>query len=292
MEKNINEKLKAIIHYSRLIGYKMKCGFFRSCFIGEGVEYDSSRKYSIEDDARFIDWRVSARENTQYIKTYKAKRDLNIFLCVDLSASLKSSYDNISLKNYAEKIVLIFSLLSLNENIPIGGIFFSGNEFNLYKPSSSKSAIFNMIKNIENHTQKAGSPLADAIKKTSAFLKERSLIFVISDFNVISYKNELLRLGMRHDVVAIKLINEFSYRLPDIGSIEFSDYEASFSQILNTSSKNFIKKRKLENMIELENWKKDCLHSHAYPLLINTKEDLLKVLCTFFSIYNNKKWSR
>ena len=278
-----------LIFYSRLIGYKMNRGIFRSRFMGEGADYHSSRKYSLEDDARFIDWRVSARTSLPYIKTYQENKALNLFLCVDLSKSLESSNKGMSLKSFAKDLSFIFSTIAVKGNIPIGSVVFGGDEMATFAPSTSKSSIFNMLKYMERNTQKVGTPLVDAIKKTYSVLSTRSLIFIISDFNVASYKTALSKLSLKHDVVAIKLVHEPFYKLPEIGSIEFSDFESSFSEILPTSSKSFIKKRKEQYIEEVNRWKEECIKASATPLLLDISLEPLKTLCAFFSTYNNAK---
>ena len=289
MKKTISDKIKKLFLSSHFIAHKMITGMFRSRFIGEGLDFHSIREYSLQDDGRLIDWNVTAKLNSPFVKTYKKTLNTNFFLCVDFSYSMSSSYNNIMLQDTAKEIIFIFSLLALNMFIPIGLIYFTSRSSNLFVPSTSKNAIFRMLKKIDeiDITDNGGSPLVDALKKTSIVLHSRSIVFVLSDFNIKDYKKALIKLASRHDVVCVKLINNNNFSLPHVGSIVFSDYEQDFSSMFNTASKSFIKKYNEKYKSELREWKDICLASHAYPLLINSSDNLIKVLASFFATYNN-----
>jgi len=304
MKKEVSEKIKALRFASQLVGRRILAGSFSSMFLGEGYEFHSSRKYSIEDDGRAIDWNVSARMNTPFVKTYKQDRNINIFLCIDFSRSMNSCYNGIMLKDIAKELSYIFSLFSLNNSIPAGCLYFSANSFNIVLPSTSRYCIFNMLERIEKEdfnqgfftkrnfatdslSSQGGTPLLEAIQKVEALLSSRSLIFILSDFNVVGYQRTLSSLAFRHDVVAIRLVNDSSFGLKKMGTILFHDYESSFSSIVNTSSNNFSEKQKDDFILELDEWKQFCLSSRLHPLIINSSDDIVKSLSRFFASYKS-----
>jgi len=289
MDKDFNNGIKRLKFSSKLMAYKMTTGVFRSRFLGNGLDFASIRKYTQEDDAKNIDWNVTARTGSPFVKTYKADCNLSLFFCLDYSLSMNLSYNEKMLKDVAEDIVFALSLSALHSSIPIGGIYFNAESFKIFKPSSNKNNIFKMLENANQFrgSKKKGTPLEQAIKHTSAFLKARSIVFIISDFNVSKYEASIAKLTAKHDVVCIKLINETSFSLPKVGTIICKDYESNFDMLLPTSSKNYMKNRKEVAIQEIEHWKKQCLSKKAHPLLINTDDDIIKVLCNFFSTYSN-----
>ena len=289
MDKDFANKIKYLKFSSKLISYKMTTGVFRSYFLGNGLDFDSIRKYTNEDDAKNIDWNVTARTGEPFIKTYKADCNLNLFLLVDYSLSMNASYNEKTLKDVAEMIVFVLSLSTLHSLIPIGGIYFNADSFKFFKPSRNKNNVFKMLENINQFrmSKKKGTPLVQAIKNTSAFLKTRSIVFIISDFNVCNYETSITRLTAKHDVVCIKLINETNFTLPRVGTIVCKDYESDFDMLIPTSSKTYMKARKEGAIQEIEYWKRQCLSKKAHPLLINTDDDVIKVLCNFFDRYSN-----
>ncbi|MGP1439654.1 MAG: DUF58 domain-containing protein [Treponema sp.] len=289
MDKDFANKIRHIKFSSRLLSYKMTTGVFRSRFLGNGLDFDSIRKYTQEDDAKNIDWNVTARTGTPFVKTYKADCNLNLFLCVDYSLSMNLSYNGKMLKDVAQTIVLSLSLAALYSFIPIGGIYFNADFFKIFKPSSNKNNIFKMLEDTHQFMEgkKKGTPLVQAIKHTSALLKTHSIVFIISDFNVSGYEDAIARLTAKHDVVCIKVINETSFSLPKVGTIMCKDYESNFDMLIPTSSKNYMKNRKDLAIQKIEHWKKQCLKDKAHPLLINATDDVIKVLCNFFVSYNN-----
>lgn len=289
MKRKIDDRLKQSLLAFRLISYKMMKGVFRSSFIGKGLEFNSIREYQAEDDARNIDWNVTARANKPFVKTYKEEHNINLFLCLDFSHSMYEAFNGVSLDDVAKDIAFIFSLLSFNNSIPIGSILFDGECSNIFMPSSSKVNVFKMLKNIDNkiNSKKTGTAFVDAIKKTYAVLKERSFILIISDFNVVNYENYLAKLGAKHDVVCVRLESSINYELAKVGTIICKDYESDFDMIVPTLSPLFIKKRKEDYIKDIHLWKKICLKAHAYPLLINIGEDIVPPFCSFFESYNN-----
>ena len=289
MDKYFADKIKRLKLSSKLIAYKMLTGVFRSRFLGNGLDFDSIRKYTSEDDAKNIDWNVTARTGMPFVKTYKADCNLNLFLCVDYSLSMNLSYNEKMLKDVAEMIVFALSLSALHSSIPIGGVYFNAESFKIFKPSANKNNIFKMLENMQQFRmgRKKGTPLDQAIKHTSAFLKTRSIVFIISDFNVSNYEDSIARLTAKHDVVFIKLINETSFSLPKVGTIICTDYESNFDMLIPTSSKRYMKSRKEVAIQKIEYWKKQCLSKRVHPLLINSDDDVIKVLCNFFNSYNN-----
>lgn len=289
MDKDFVNKIKQLKFSSRLISHKMSTGVFRSRFLGNGLDFNSIRKYTHEDDAKNIDWNVTARTGTPFVKTYKADHNLNLFLCVDYSLSMNQAYDGKTLKDVAQTLVFALSLSALHSSIPIGCVYFNAENLKIFKPSANRNNVFRMLESTYQFemSKKAGTPLVQAIKNTSTSLKTRSIVFIISDFNVSNYEDSIAKLTAKHDVICIKLINETNFSLPKVGTILCKDYESNFDALLPTSSKNYMMNRKKEAFQKIEYWKKQCLNKKAHPLLINTDDDVIKVLCNFFTTYNN-----
>lgn len=290
MKKQTSDRIKALHFASQIVGRRILTGAFASFFLGNGYEVHSARRYSIEDDGKAIDWNVSARMNAPFVKTYKQEKNINIFLCIDFSRSMDSSYNGIMLKDLAKDIAYIFLLFSLHNGIPAGCMCFDANNFNISLPSTSQTCIFNMIEKIEegfaiDEDEARGTPLNEAIKKMQAFLPSRSFVFLLSDFNVTGYKKPLSVLSCRHNVVAIRLINNSCFGLEKMGTVLFHDYESSFSSILNTSDKISAERRKNEFMRELAEWKQFCFASRVHPLLLNSNDDIVSSLSHFFASY-------
>jgi len=296
-KKKVSEKLRALRLPADIVGRSLLQGSFASYFLGEGYELHSTRKYTIEDDGKAIDWNVSARMNTPFVRTYHQERNINIFLCVDFSLSMHASCHGKMLQDVAKDISYIFSIFSLKHSIPLGFLFFAADNFELSSPATSKQRIFYMLEKMETcflgydekreDVAKRGTPLEDALQKIETIAPTHSLIFIISDFNVAHYQHTLFALARKHDVVALRLFNDADLCLEKMGTVHFFDYESSFSTILNTSSKSYAERRKTEAENELISWKSSCLASHIHPLLLNSSSNLTKELSLFFASYKN-----
>ena len=289
MKKEFSDKIKRLILPSRLVGYKMMYGSFRSRFVGEGLDFHSIRKYTPQDDWRYIDWNVTARTNIPSVKVYKTTQNITLFLCLDFSRSMHSCFNEIKLIDVAKNIAFIISLVAMYNSVPIGCLYFNETSSNLFMPSASKASIFKMLEKIDEEplSKIGGSPLKKSLNQISSLSLTRSIIFVISDFYLTDYKDALCKLGTMHDAVTIKLVNNNDEKLPKVGTINFSDYESNFKKALPTSSSSFINKRKEEYKREIEEWKTISVLSRTHPLLINACDDLIKVLCNFFASFDN-----
>ena len=130
---------------------------------------------------------------------------------------------------------------------------------------------------------KEGSVLSNAIKGATKLLKNRSLVFVISDFRSAGWEEPFKLLAQKNDVVALRVTDTFDYELPDMGSVPFVDSETGVSCVLPTSSERLRAAWKEEFKYRTQKWKDFCVRHGASPLSISTEEDVVRVLSTFFS---------
>lgn len=267
---------------SRSIVENLKSGSFKSLYKGQGVDFCGVREYLSGDDVRAIDWNVTARLGKPYIKVFEEDHELQIFLIVDRSLSMFSGKNPLKYKCAAE-IAAILTLVAETSCSPVGAVFFDGKIHFSCKCSSGKDQTMlilsklDKVDNIQN-----GSALDSAIKGAVKLLKNRSLVFIISDFKTDGWQDSFKILSQKNDVIPIRITDSFDVELPQIGSVPFIDSESHVKQIFPTDNKNFRTEWKESYKKRTEKWKDFCIRHGATPLSIAADEDAVRVLSNFF----------
>ena len=115
--KNLEIKTKNLVE-------GMESGAYRSRFRGGGIEFSEVREYTAGDDARRVDWNVSARYNELFIKEFVEEKELNIYVIIDMSASNDFGFMK-SKKELAFEVSasLMFSALKNNDRVGMGLVY-------------------------------------------------------------------------------------------------------------------------------------------------------------------------
>ena len=296
-EKNQENLLKKA-SYLRLAAINlaegMKSGNFRSLYKGQGIEFSGVRDYIRGDDVRSIDWNVTARMGTPYVKIFEEDRELQIFMIIDSSFSMRLKGDGEKLTKY-DTVVQLASLLTLAAEIngcPIGSVFFDGEIYFSCKPQGGRERTMLLLSKLNKKLEKGvrGSVLENAITGAGKLLNKRSLVFVLSDFRNGDYQKPLIRLAQKNDVVAIKINNKMDTQLPLVGAAKFLDVESGYTERLPSSSAAFQKSWK--DYFEKINytWRETCTKHGIMPVMMSVNDDALQVLSSVFAVKSKRKY--
>jgi uncharacterized protein (DUF58 family) len=263
---------------------QMRNGNFRSLYRGQGIEFDSVREYLNGDNVRAIDWNVTARMGKPFIKQYEEDRDLNVFFVLDRSASMFLGSDGKSRLECASEAAALLLLAASMNGSSVGAVFFDGKIRFSAPPKSGpeqQMLILSHLDELESSVEN-GSVLQGALAGATKLLRKRSLVFVISDFRSTGYQQNLARLAIKNDVVAIRITDPSDASLSEIGSLLFSDVESPLQMRLPTLSKKFKQAWLEENRRRLDKWSEHCIRHGIHPLQLSTTEDPALVLSRFF----------
>lgn len=281
----------------------MKLGNFRSLFRGQGIEFSGVRDYVRGDDVRSIDWNVTARMARPFVKVFEEERELQIFLVVDASLSMKTGSRNRSKLESACEAASLITLASEINASPVGMVLFDGVTSFSCIPRTGREQIMHILDrldkadNREDKPQEKGSALGQAISVASRMLNKRSLVFILSDFLVSPelYQKQLGILAQKNDVIAIKLTGDFDKSLPKFGTVPFMDVETGQTMRLPTGSQRFEKEWTTDYQRREKIWHDFCIKHNIRPVLMKSSEDEFHVLQTLFSQkltgYKNTRYS-
>lgn len=212
-------------------------GEYQSAFRGRGMEFDEVREYQPGDDVRTIDWNVTARAGTPFVKRFVEERELNVVLAVDLSASgAFGSVDRLKRETATElAAVLAFAAIRKNDKVSLVGFT---DQVELYlPPRKGRKHVLRIIRELVNfEPDRPGTDIAAALDRLAHLLTKRSVVFLISDFLDLGYESPLRLLHRRHDVIALRITDPREESLPRVGLINLIDAESGRRLTLDASS--------------------------------------------------------
>lgn len=212
-------------------------GGYRSTFRGQGIEFEEVRPYQPGDEVRSIDWNVTARTGEPFVKSYREERQLTIHLVLDTALEMDFATFGETKRDAASQLAALLSFVAIRHQDRVGLTLF-GQEPGLHlEPGRASRHVLRLVREIQAAPVTAGpSSLLAALEGQAATLKRRSLVFLFSDFGGVDadghevvrapdgtlqrsgdWARVLQRLGSRHDVIAVRLVDRFEEELPPAG---------------------------------------------------------------------------
>ncbi len=235
--KEILNKIRRLELRTRRLVNSSFAGQYHSVFKGRGMNFEEVREYNPGDEIRSIDWNVTARMNTPYVKKYTEERELTVMLLVDVSASGTFGSVSLSKRELAAEVAAILAFSAINNNDKVGLLLFS-DEVELYiPPKKGRLHTLRLIREmLYFEPKRKGTNLGIALEYLNKVISRRSVVFVISDFMAPDYTTPFSVASRRHDVVAMPVVDPGEEVLPDVGLITFEDAETGEQIEINTSS--------------------------------------------------------
>jgi uncharacterized protein (DUF58 family) len=233
----ILKQVKGIELRTRGLVASLFAGEYRSVFRGQGMEFAEVRAYEHGDDFRSIDWNVSARLASPFVKTFNEERELTLMLIVDQSGSTRFG-EPLTKAGLAVEVAAVLALAAAYHNDRVGALLFSDAIERVIPPRKGRRHALRVIRDLVAF-QPAGrrTNLGASLSYASRLLRHRSIVVVLSDFIAEGWERPLSRLGARHEVVAITVDDPRENQLPDSGWIEMADAETGRRILVDTGSR-------------------------------------------------------
>ena len=246
--KQILKKVKQVEIRTRGLVNDLFGGEYHSVFKGRGMAFSEVREYQPGDDIRLIDWNVTARNGSPFIKIFEEERELTVYLLVDISKSGEFGSQNQLKQEFGAEIASVLGFSAIKNNDKVGLILFSNDIEKYVVPKKGKSHVLRVIRELLYNEPKGNKT---SIKNVLDYLlkvaKRKSVIFLISDFIDDDYWASLKIVNRKHDLIGIRLFDPAEKLLPDIGVIKVRDPESGSSFWIDTS--NRVEMEKLKNKI-------------------------------------------
>jgi uncharacterized protein (DUF58 family) len=220
-------------------------GDYRSLFRGNGVDLVDLREYQPGDDVRYIDWNVTARMDTPYIREYVEDREITAWFLLDLSPSVDfGTVDSDRMKRTVliDFVATLARLLTRHGN-RVGAMFYGGSVDRTIPAKGGRDQVLRLIDDLQNQPRLAHAPFTDLstlLEAGQSIIKRRSLIFIVSDFiSAPGWERPLNLLNHRHEVVAVRLVDPREVELPDVGHVVMEDAETGEQLLVDTHDAGF-----------------------------------------------------
>jgi uncharacterized protein (DUF58 family) len=258
-------------------------GQYKSVFRGRGMEFDEVREYQPGDDVRAIDWNVTARAGTPYIKRFCEERELTVLFLVDVSASGAFGSQDRSKLELVVEVAALLMFSALKNNDKVGLLLFCDQVLEYFPPRKGKQNVLHLIRELLSAEPVARhTDLDAALDFLNRVQKRRAVVFLISDFLGPLAQRTMAVANKRHDLTAITVTDPREHIIPDVGFISLEDAETGEIVELDTSHKA------VRALFETRAAEQGAALSEALKkvgvdeLPIDTAEDYLKSLRRFF----------
>ena len=265
-------------------------GEYHTAFKGKGMAFSEVREYQPGDDIRSIDWNVTARYNSPFVKVFEEEREMTVMLLIDMSASGNFGTQEQFKRELATELAAILAFSAINNNDKVGVIFFTDKVEQFIPPKKGKSHILRIIREVLAFQPTGkGTDIATALEYFSAVIKKRSICFILSDFMSKEFDTPLKIASKKHDLVALRIHDTREDTLPNVGLVPMQDAETEQMLYVDTSSKkvrdNFAKNRANAT----EKLRKLFPASGVDLIDITTGIDYVKPLINFFKTRGKRR---
>ena len=265
-------------------------GEYHTAFKGSGMAFSEVREYQPGDDIRSIDWNVTARYNSPFVKVFEEEREMTVMLLIDVSASGNFGTQEQFKRELATELAAILAFSAIKNNDKVGVIFFTDKVEQFIPPKKGKSHILRIIREVLAFEPTGkGTDIAGALEYFSAVIKKRSICFILSDFMSKEFDRPLKIASKKHDLVALRIHDTREDTLPNVGLVPMQDAETEKMLFVDTSSKkvrdNFAKNRTQAT----EKLRKLFPASGVDLIDITTGTDYVKPLINFFKTRGKRR---
>jgi uncharacterized protein (DUF58 family) len=266
-------------------------GEYSSAFRGRGVEFAEVREYQPGDDVRTIDWNVTARLGSAYVKRYLEERELTVGFVVDFSASKRFGSRVRTKGDMATEVCAVLALAAARNNDRVGTLFFTDRVERIISARKGRRHVLRIISELLSFQPVgSGTDLTLALEQLEPAMRRRSVLFIVSDFLTSGYLGALGRLARKHDVIAVQLIDPRERELPDTGLVTLRDPESGAWRYVDTGSQT-VRDHFHHRMAELDISLERAIRERGADLIrLQTDGSYAEPLLAFFRRRERMQW--
>jgi len=287
--KEILKKVRHIeIRTNRLVDSALG-GQYHSAFRGLGMEFEEVREYQPGDEIRTIDWNVTARTGTPYVKRYREERELTVMTLVDVSPSERFSSGVQEKAELAAEFSAMIAFSAIRNGDKVGTVLFTDQVEKYIPPKKGKKHVLRLIEEIlEFRPASRGTNIEEALRFLAKVLKRRATVFLISDFIAQDFEKALAAVRGKHDVIAVRTSDPREVSLPNVGLIALEDAETGEVVVVDSRSQRV--REMFQSRAATERARQDELLRSLKidELEITTGKPYIKELSNFFRMRGKK----
>ena len=283
LPREILKKVKRIEIRTRGLVDSFFGGEYHSLFKGRGMTFSEVREYQPGDDVRLIDWNVTARSGSPFIKIFEEERELTVILVVDISSSGSFGSEYYQKKGISAEIASVLGFSAIKNNDKVGLILFSNDIVKYIPPKKGKSHVLRVVRELlYTEPDFKGTSIKNALEFLMKVSKRKAVVFLLSDFLDKNFLDSLKIANRKHDLVGIKIFDPYEEKFPDIGMLKVEDAETGVNFWIDTSNKQVLKQMNDSNIKKTNEFYKSAKKMGLDIVPISTSEDYVEPLMKFF----------
>ena len=256
-------------------------GDYRTLFRGEGVDFHDLREYEPGDDLRHVDWNVTARMDTPFVRQYTEDREATAWLLLDRSASMAFGPVDRQKDLVLVEVALTLAQVLARGGNRVGALLFDNEIERTVAPGQGRRQVLRIAHHLLQPPRRGNgaTDLAVLLRAASGVARRRSLVVVLSDFiSVPGWAPALALLARRHDVVAVQVLDPRESELPAAGMVYVEDAETGEQIFVDTDDPGF--QRRLREVVQQRQEELAAAVRSAGTELhtVGTDEDLVRAL--------------
>ncbi len=261
-------------------------GLHRSRLRGRGMDFDQVRAYQSGDDARSIDWRVTARTGKVHTKIFHEERERPTFILVEQSLHLFFASTGCFKSVLAAQAASLFAWASLQNNDRVGGLVFDQDNVQHVPIQRNRHSVLLFLRAIADANQRLqqpptaalNNPLPQALQHAQQLSRPGSLIILICNERHLNKATalQLSHLAKHTELVLLPLSDPLEHTLPDLVQARFRLGANSLS--IDSQNANIRQQWQQAGAAYQAAWHDVAQHSNAFLLPLSTRTSLLEQL--------------
>ena len=283
------KKIRKIEIRTKALSHQIFEGEYHSAFKGRGMTFSEVREYQWGDDVRAMDWNVTARLRSPYVKVFEEERELTMVLLIDVSKSGLFGTRSFTKRERIAEVAAVLSFSASINNDKVGALFFSDKVEKFIPPKKGRSHLLHIIREmLELEPTSQGTDLSVALRFLTGAIKRKCNAFLLSDLMDVDseaaprYEDALKITVGKHDLSVVRVSDPLDYQLPPVGIVHIQDSETGSCAWINTDSSRVRKSYAKWNSIFRARGK-DLMNRYKVHFIdISTEGDYVKDLMGLF----------
>jgi uncharacterized protein (DUF58 family) len=268
-------------------------GDYRSLFFGYGIDFADLREYQPGDDIRYIDWNVTARMNTPYVRQYLEDREITAWFLLDLSPSMDFGGAAALKRTRLIDFVTTMARILTRHGNRIGAVFYGRRIERTIPARGGRLQVLRLVNDLLKQPYLEQAPftkLSTLLEGSLNAIKRRSLVFVISDFiSEPGWERPLKLINQRHELIAVRLWHPSEIELPDIGPIIMEDSETGEQLYVDTHDSKLRSRFKQAALLREAALREAFRGASVEAFSLGTNEDLVRAIVRYAQIRQRRR---
>jgi uncharacterized protein (DUF58 family) len=271
-------------------------GDYRTLFRGYGMDIADLREYQYGDDVRHIDWNVTARLQTPYVREFHEDREITAWFLLDLSQSVNFGSTHVRKRNVSSDFVAVLARLLTRRGNRVGALYYGEKVDGMIPARSGRRQVLAILHAMQAEPEtpsSSGTNLSELLRAAEHAVRRRSLIFVVSDFiSAPGWAEALGRLAQRHEIIAVRLHDPLEAELPDLGLVVVQDAETGEQLFVDTNDRGFRKRFAAAAARRETELRAAFSEAQVDAIELSTNDDLVETVMRFADLKRRGRHSK